>query len=91
MDEQRNRNMINILKHGEKLLRQLNGITNKNGQIYSKYHNLFKVLCLVIQIVRNRAIQELELVDDDTNEMTTLLRKTFNQIIDELASKARRY
>jgi hypothetical protein len=43
MDQQRNRNMINILKHGEKLVNELQAIPNKNGQIYSKYKGLFKV------------------------------------------------
>lgn len=44
-----------------------------------------------MKIIRNKASQELELIEDDTNQMGTLLRKTFNQIIDELGSKARRY
>jgi len=46
LDQQHNRNMINLLKHAQVLADGLQSSTLKNGQVYSKYHRLFKVQLL---------------------------------------------
>lgn len=42
-DEQKNRNVINLLKYGSKIMENLRKTYPKNGPVYAKYHKLFKV------------------------------------------------
>ena len=67
------------------------GISNINGQVYSKYHRLFKVTPDFMQIVREKVNSELKANPETIAEMGLSLKKVLNQVIDELAAKARRY
>jgi hypothetical protein len=43
IDDQRNKNMINLLKYAQKTINDLHSTPAKNGQVYAKYHKIFKV------------------------------------------------